>query len=247
MALCCRLSWMLTHEAGSMHIRSLRRCFWKFIEIYKRTILRNTTIIFVRHSISADYFGWELNPLQVTLKDVAADAPISITNSTQVILSAKGSAFAYACVTYRKNVQTDRPLGNLIHYSTHDHTVPLLGHVLSFHSMLQCVSMHVVNCLSVHTGTHPSAHLVSIEHGDRVVVSCFTLGGPGFKSRSKKPAILMQVLAVVFILSWQPLGYDAMTDVFCTPSYTLFTVGKCEGKGKQPRYRPGVAQSVPGS
>lgn len=149
---------------------------WKFISIYKRTSLRNTTIIFVQHSISADCFGWELNPLQVTLKDVAADTPISITNPTQVILSARGSAFAYACVTHRKNVQTDRPLGNLIHYSTYDHTVPLLGHVLSFHCMLQCVGMHVVSCLSVHTDTHPSAHLASTEHGGRVLVSCFHSG-----------------------------------------------------------------------
>jgi len=84
----------------------------------------------------------------------------------------------HASLIWKMCRQTDRLLGNLIHYSTYDHTVPLLGHVLSFHWMLQCVGMHVVSCLSVHTHTHTHllAHLVSTEHGGRVVVSCFHNG-----------------------------------------------------------------------
>jgi hypothetical protein len=50
-----------------------------------------------------------------------------------------------------------------------------------------------------------------------------TLRGPGFKSRSKRPAILIQFLAVVLSLSRLILRYCVMIGAFCTLSDALFT------------------------
>lgn len=85
------------------------------------------------------------SPSQVLMKDMAADRPISITNTTQVILSARGQhLLMHASLIGKMRPaarQTGRPRGNLI---------PLLRQAPEFHHICvtakqrMCAGMYVV-------------------------------------------------------------------------------------------------------
>lgn len=105
----------------------------------------------------------------------------------------------HASLTHRKNVQTDRRRGNLIHYSSlwpYSSAAGTRAFIsLRLHdSVVLCAGMYAVSCLSVHTDTHPPTCRSNTEICGRVV-GCFGFRRSWLKISVWSPVILIRVCA----------------------------------------------------